>query len=155
MLCSSVLNLLATALLCNTVSALPRTRQTANAWETLPATPALPTPVNTTLSTINGVQLWLQKYNEKAGGTPIVFDHGGLGYSAYFGDVIKQLVAAGNYVVAVDRRGHGRSTFNTGDVFTYDMFANDIFAQLSEQGITKYNVVGKSRHSPISKPLTA
>lgn len=118
-------------------------RQNA-AWQTLPPTPALPTPINTTLSKINGVNLWLQKYNEKAGGTPIVLDHGGLGYSAYFGDVIKQLVANKHYVVAVDRRGHGRSTYNTNDVFTFDMFANDIFAQLNQQGIKSYNVVGWS-----------
>lgn len=127
-----------------TVTALPATRQTAAAWETLPATPELPTPINTALSSINGVELWLQKYNEAAGGTPIVMDHGGLGYSAYFGDVIKQLVAAGHYVVAVDRRGHGRSTFASGDEFTYDMFANDIFAQLTAEGIASYNVVGWS-----------
>lgn len=127
-----------------TVTALPAVRQTTAVWETLPATPALPTPINTTLSSINGVKLWLQKYNQAAGGTPIVMDHGGLGYSAYFGDVIKQLVAAGHYVVAVDRRGHGRSTFASGDVFTYDMFANDIFAQLNAEGIKSYNVVGWS-----------
>lgn len=139
---TAILGLLAAAASVNSMPA-PERRATA-AWETLPATPALPTPVNTTLSTINGVQLWLQKYNEAAGGTPIVFDHGGLGYSAYFGDVIKQMVAAGSYVVAVDRRGHGRSKFNSADEFTYDMFANDIFAQLNEQGITKYNVVGWS-----------
>lgn len=144
MLSTTILSLLAAAAFPSAVNAMPADRRATAAWETLPATPALPTPVNTTLSTINGVQLWLQKYNEAAGGVPIVMDHGGLGYSAYFADVIKQLVAAGSYVVAVDRRGHGRSTFNSDDVFTYDMFANDIFAQLSEQGITKYNVVGWS-----------
>lgn len=138
---TTFLSLLAAAA---TVNSMPAVRQTSAAWETLPATPELPTPVNTTLSSINGVQLWLQKYNEAAGGTPVLFDHGGLGYSAYFADVIKQMVAAGSYVVAVDRRGHGRSTFNSADEFTYDMFANDIFAQLNEQGITKYNVVGWS-----------
>lgn len=141
MFSSSVLSFLAAAGL---ATALPATRQTTAAWETLPATPALPDPINTSLSPINGAQLWLQKYNEAAGGTPILFDHGGLGYSAYFGDVIKQLVAAGRYVIAVDRRGHGRSTYASGDAFTYDMFANDIFAQMNEQKITKYDVVGWS-----------
>lgn len=143
MLSTTTLSLIAAAGLPIAVTAWPAIRQTA-AWQTLPATPELPTPVNTTLSSINGAQLWLQKYNEAAGGTPVVFDHGGLGYSAYFGDVIKQLIAAGYYVVAVDRRGHGRSTYASGDVFTYDMFANDIFAQLTQEGITSYNVVGWS-----------
>lgn len=141
MFSSSVLSLLAAASL---ATAMPAVRQTGNAWETLPATPTLPDPINTKLSAINGVELWMQKYNEAAGGTPILLDHGGLGYSAYFGDVIKQLVTAGRYVIAVDRRGHGRSTYAAGDVFTYDMFANDIFAQLNEQKITTCDVVGWS-----------
>lgn len=113
-------------------------------WLTLPATPALPSPINTATTAINGVNLWMQEYNKAAGGTPIVMDHGGLGYSAYFGDVITQLVANNRYVIAVDRRGHGRSTFNDADSFTYDMFANDIFAQLTSIGVTSYNVVGWS-----------
>lgn len=123
--------------------AMPAIRQTG-AWETLPATPALPSPINTSTSAINGVQLWSQRYNEAAGGTPIVFIHGGLGYSAYFGDVIQQLMDAGKQVVAVDRRGHGRSTYASDDVFTFEMFAADIQAQLTEHGITTYDVVGWS-----------
>lgn len=144
MLSTSFLTLLASAGLPAAVNAMPAIRQTSAKWATLPATPSLPTPVNTTLSTINGANLWLQRYNEAAGGTPIVFDHGGLGYSAYFGDVIQSLVKAGKQVVAVDRRGHGRSTYASGDVFTFDGFANDIHAQLLEQGITTYDVVGWS-----------
>jgi pimeloyl-ACP methyl ester carboxylesterase len=47
-------------------------------------------------------------------------------------------------VIALDRRGHGRSTFNKDDVFTYDGFAEDTAAQLKAAGIHKYNVVGWS-----------
>lgn len=146
MVSASLLSVLASVGIPATVNAMPHmhaTRQ-SNKWETLPATPALPSPINTTTSPINGVQLWLQRYNQDAGGCPIVFDHGGLGYSAYFGDVIQSLVDAGRQVVAVDRRGHGRSAYATDDVFTYDMFADDIHAQLTEQGITEYDVVGWS-----------
>lgn len=142
MVSSSLLSLLASAGV-PAAMAMPAIRQTA-AWATLPATPALPAPINSTLSTINGADLWLQRYNEAAGGTPIVFDHGGLGYSAYFGDVIQNLMDAGKQVVAVDRRGHGRSTYASSDEFTYDGFANDIHIQLTEQGITTYDVVGWS-----------
>lgn len=110
-------------------------RQNTKLWETLPPTPALPTPINTTLSDSNGAKLWLQKYNEEAGGTPVVFIHGGGGYSAYFADVINQMVAAGKYCIAVDRRGHGRSTFVSSDVWTFDMFASEIAAQLEDLGV--------------------
>jgi pimeloyl-ACP methyl ester carboxylesterase len=86
----------------------------------------------------------MQEYNKQVGGIPIVFDHGGLGYSAYFGSVIQRFVDRKHYVIALDRRGHGRSTFNKDDVFTYDGFAADIDAQLKAAGIHKYNVVGWS-----------
>lgn len=76
--------------------------------------------------------------------TPLVFDHGGLGYSAYFAAVLSRLIAKGHYVIAVDRRGHGRSTFNPDDLFTFDLFANNIYEQLKAAGVSKYNVVGWS-----------
>ncbi|EEU41450.1 uncharacterized protein NECHADRAFT_83546 [Fusarium vanettenii 77-13-4] len=119
-------------------------RQDTPIWQTLPPTPDLPSPISSKTTLINGVQLWMQKYNEKVGGIPIVMDHGGLGYSAYFGSVISRLVANGHYVIAVDRRGHGRSTFNADDVFTYDQMADDIHDQLAAAGVSKYNVVGWS-----------
>ncbi|TLD33480.1 hypothetical protein PspLS_01581 [Pyricularia sp. CBS 133598] len=113
-------------------------------WLTLPPTPQLPSPISDTLYPINGVKLWLQKYNENKGGVPIVMSHGGLGFSAYFASVIQELVKRGYYVVANDRRGHGRSTFNANDVFTYDMFAQDQDALLKAVGIDKYIFVGWS-----------
>ncbi|KAM0329479.1 hypothetical protein ACHAQA_004788 [Verticillium albo-atrum] len=119
-------------------------RQNTPVWATLPPTPDLPSPISTTTTLINGVQLWMQKYNEKPNAIPIVMDHGGLGYSAYFGSVISRLVANGHYVIAVDRRGHGRSTFNSADVFTFDQMAIDIHDQLAAAGVTKYDVVGWS-----------
>ncbi|KAK1579745.1 Alpha/Beta hydrolase protein [Colletotrichum navitas] len=135
--------LIAAAALTGSVSGLAL-RQTKPVWETLPATPDLPSPISTDKTPINGIEMWFQKYNEKAGGVPIVMDHGGLGYSAYFGSVITRLVDAGHYVIAVDRRGHGRSTFNADDVFTYDKMAADVSALLTGAGVTQYNVVGWS-----------
>ncbi|KAK2021930.1 alpha/beta-hydrolase [Colletotrichum zoysiae] len=119
-------------------------RQTTPIWSTLPPTPNLPTPISTAKTPINGIEMWFQKYNEAAGGVPVVMHHGGLGYSAYFGDVITRLVAAGHYVIAIDHRGHGRTTYNAGDVFTYDQMAADVAALLAGAGVTKYNVVGWS-----------
>ncbi|KAI5921540.1 Alpha/Beta hydrolase protein [Camillea tinctor] len=119
-------------------------RQDKPVWETLPATPALPSPISDVRIAADGVELWMQKYNEDASQTPLVFDHGGLGYSAYFGDVLSRLIAKGHYVIAVDRRGHGRSTFKDDDVFTFDMFASNIYEQLKSAGVGQYNVVGWS-----------
>ncbi|SPJ72050.1 probable alpha/beta fold family hydrolase [Fusarium torulosum] len=129
-------------------------------WLTLPPTPDLPLPINTKTSLTNGVHLWMQEYNKEAGGIPIVLDHGGLGYSAYFGSVISRLVDHGHYVIAVDRRGHGRSSFNQDDVFTFDQFAKDINDQLKAVGVREYNVVGWSDGavttlSALINPVTA
>jgi pimeloyl-ACP methyl ester carboxylesterase len=142
-----LLNLQVISVLCSLAAASPLNsiRQSTAIWETLPATPDLPSPITNTTTPINNVNLWMQKYNEAAGGEPVVLIHGGLGYSAYMGAVITRLINAGHYVIAVDRRGHGRSTFNTDDTFTYDMFAQDTFALLQSAGVTgNVSVVGWS-----------
>lgn len=116
----------------------------ADIWLTLPPTPDLPSPITTDTTPINGVNLWMQKYNEQAGVVPVVMDHGGLGYSAYFASVIQDLIDLGYYVIAVDRRGHGRSTFLDDDVFTYDDMAVDIADLLAIHNVAEYDVVGWS-----------
>ncbi|OJD40222.1 alpha beta hydrolase [Diplodia corticola] len=125
------------------VQSSPLAARQSEAWKTLPATPKLPSPISSTKASINGAQLWFQKYNEAAGGTPIVFIHGGLGYSAYFGDVISS-VSKTHYVIAVDRRGHGRSTYGANDKFTFEMFAKDTHDLLKAQGVSQAAWVGWS-----------
>lgn len=125
------------------VQSSPLAVRQSNAWQTLPATPNLPLPLSTAKAAINSVDLWFQKYNEAAGGTPVVFIHGGLGYSAYFGDVINS-VMKNHFVIAVDRRGHGRSTYGANDAFTYDMFAKDTHDLLKAEGVDESIWIGWS-----------
>ncbi|KAI6351105.1 hypothetical protein MCOR25_010142 [Pyricularia grisea] len=141
----STLMLAAAASLAAEATKIPRGgTSTTPIWNTLPDTPALPSPISSTLYPINGVKLWLQKYNEAKGRVPIVMSHGGLGHSAYFAAVIQELINRGYYVIASDRRGHGRSTFNSEDKFTFDMFAQDQDALLKAVGVTNYIFVGWS-----------
>ncbi|KAF2217772.1 hypothetical protein CERZMDRAFT_30708 [Cercospora zeae-maydis SCOH1-5] len=112
-------------------------------WQTLPPTPPLPAPISKARIPINGVHLWSQKYNEAAGGIPIVFLAGGLGYSAYFGAVIS-IVSHKHYVIAVDRRGHGRSTYLPTDFTGFEEFAKDTADLLRAQGVKKAYWVGWS-----------
>ncbi|CAG8955943.1 hypothetical protein HYFRA_00008797 [Hymenoscyphus fraxineus] len=118
------------------VQASPLTqRQDTPRFLSLPPTPELAAPISTkTFATADGAQLWFQKYNEQAGGDPIVFIHGGLGYSAYFADVMK-IIAETRYVIAIDRRGHGRSTYVAGETFTFDKMAEDTFDLLQAEGV--------------------
>ncbi|EGG08783.1 hydrolase/acyltransferase [Melampsora larici-populina 98AG31] len=131
-------------LVINNVNSTSIDRRATQPWLILPPTPSLPKPISNTLQDINGVKLWSQEYNKSPGKIPIVLNHGGLGYSAYFGDVINNLIAQNRYVIAIDRRGHGRSTFNANDEFTFDMFAKDIDDQLKSIGVQKYDVLGWS-----------
>ncbi|TID19059.1 Drug resistance protein [Venturia nashicola] len=129
--------------LASTALSSPVLETRAERWESLPATPKLPAPIKTTLTPINGVQLWSQSYNSAAGGVPLVLIAGGLGYSAYFGDVITQLSKT-HHVIAIDRRGHGRSTFLSKDVFTFDQFAKDTSDLLAKSGVSSAVWVGWS-----------
>ncbi|KAG0148389.1 hypothetical protein CROQUDRAFT_90302 [Cronartium quercuum f. sp. fusiforme G11] len=116
-----------------------------NIWLTLPKTPKLPQVESISeMQNINGVDLWSRQFNKNEDKTPIVLVHGGLGYSDYFGDVITKLVKHGHYVIAVDRRGHGKSKFNENDIFTYELFADDIDKQLKSLGVKEYYAVGWS-----------
>lgn len=139
MLSNTFLSLLALA---STAFSSPLVER-AERWETLPATPNLPSPISTTLTPINGVQLWSQSYNAAAGGVPIVLLAGGLGYSAYFGSVITQL-SKSHHVIAIDRRGHGRSTYGVSDKFTFEMFAKDTYDLLNTLGVKQATWVGWS-----------
>ncbi|KAJ8083699.1 hypothetical protein AAF712_000638 [Marasmius tenuissimus] len=129
--------------LADLVQSSPYTRRADPVWKTLPPTPQLPSPISTEKAAIDSVQLWFQKYNEAAGGTPVVFIHGGLGYSAYFADVIKS-VMKNHYVIAVDRRGHGRSTYGAQDVFSFEGFAKDTHDLLKAKGVNSAMWVGWS-----------
>lgn len=74
---------------------------------------------------------------------PIVLLAGGLGYSAYFGEVIS-ILSKSHHVIAIDRRGHGRSTYLSSDVFTFEMFAKDTYDLLNTLGVTQATWVGWS-----------
>ncbi|KAF4550744.1 Hypothetical protein D9617_16g015340 [Elsinoe fawcettii] len=114
------------------------------AYLSLPPTPKLPGTINpNSFRTADGVDLWFQKYNAAAGGEPLVLIHGGLGYSAYFGDVIR-ILSKTHYVIAVDRRGHGRSTYLANDKFTFEQFASETATLLAANGVKKAKWVGSS-----------
>jgi hypothetical protein len=74
-------------------------------WQTLPATPA-PVTGRSARAAINGISLFHVELGE---GSLVVFLHGGLSNSDYFGLQVPD-VARKHRVVLVDSRGHGRSS---------------------------------------------
>lgn len=89
-----------------------------------------------------GTRIHWEEYG-KADGPPVVVLHGGLCSIEFMGAQIEALAHASYRVLAIDTRGHGRST-NTAAVMTYEMLTDDVAAVLDARGIRQADVVGWS-----------
>jgi pimeloyl-ACP methyl ester carboxylesterase len=111
-------------------------------WQTLPPTPSLPAGTVGRHAEILGARIWFAECGPKSSGTPVLLLHGGFGNSNYYGHLIPVLAAHGYRVVAMDSRGHGRSTNDS--PLTYDLMAQDVLGLLDELKISKVYLVGWS-----------
>src|SRR5262245_62839880 len=106
--------------------ALPlRAAMAAERWQILPPTPAPIAAEHSGHAEVNGIRLF---YTDLGQGPPVVVLHGGLANSDYLGNQVRAL-AAHCRVIAVDSRGHGRSTRDDRP-FGYDLMADDVVALL-------------------------
>jgi pimeloyl-ACP methyl ester carboxylesterase len=108
-------------------------------WETLPPTPA---PIATDRSgeaEANGIKIHYAIYGQ---GSPVIFLHGGLANTDYWGNQVPA-VAAHHTVILMDSRGHGRSTRDARP-YGYDLMADDVVALMDVLKIPKADVVGWS-----------
>ncbi len=111
----------------------------AERWETLPPTPT-PIPTDRTGEVeANGIKIHYAIYGQ---GSPVVFLHGGLANTDYWGKQVPA-VAAHHIVILMDSRGHGRSTRDVRP-YGYDLMADDVVALLDSLKIPKADVVGWS-----------
>lgn len=88
----------------------------------------------------DGAKLWFARFGT---GPAVLLLHGGMGNANNFGHQVPALVAAGFSVVAMDSRGHGRSSWDGGD-FSYARMAEDALAVLDRLGIERAAVIGWS-----------
>ena len=109
-------------------------------WLTLPPTPTLPAAEKSGYAPVDGVRIWYAEYGK---GEPVMFLHGGLGNSAYWGGQVRAVTRAGYRAIVMDSRGHGRSTRNA-QPFGYDLMATDALAVLDYLKIKKVALVGWS-----------
>lgn len=108
-------------------------------WLTLPATPKLSQPIKQGYAPANGAQVFFAQFGA---GSPIIFLHGGLANSEYWGNQVNEL--AKRYLVTVmDTRGHGRSPM-TSNYFSYGLFAKDVLALMDYLKINRAAIVGWS-----------
>lgn len=108
-------------------------------WQTLPPTPAPVAGAERGVAAVNGIRLaWLRIGK----GPAVVLLHGGLANSDYWGHQIKAL-APRHTVIAVDSRGHGRSTRDARP-YGYDLMADDVVALLDTLHVERADIVGWS-----------
>jgi len=112
-------------------------------WETLPPTPELPKGAFGTYATVDGSRIWFAQWGTGGHGIPVLLLHGGEGNSNYFGNLVPMLVRHGYRVIAIDSRGHGRST-RTDAPITYHLMAADVIQVLDNLRIPRVSLVGWS-----------
>ena len=88
---------------------------------------------------INGVRIYYERYGR---GAPILLLHGGSSHIAGQGPLIA-LLKPHYEVIAVDTRGHGRSTLGDRPM-TYPLLADDMARLLEQLGVGPVTIVGHS-----------
>lgn len=110
-------------------------------WKTVPAPAALPKADESGLAPVNDIQMHYEIYNA-AGADPVLLLHGGLGSTLNWGNQVPELMKA-HKVVALDSRGHGRST-RSEQPFGYELMASDVLAMMDHLKLDKVSIVGWS-----------
>lgn len=99
----------------------------------------LPEPVESGMAPVNDIEMYYAVYGE---GEPLILLHGGLGNANYFANQIPAF--AEHYkVIAVDSRGHGRSTVSETPI-GYSLMASDVLALMDYLKIDSAYLVGWS-----------
>ena len=108
-------------------------------WKQIPAPLPLPKPISNAYAPVNNIQLYYAIYGK---GKPLILLHGGLGNMENFGN---QIPAFANdfEVIAVDSRGHGRST-RSSQPYSYGVMASDVLALMDYLNVPKASIVGWS-----------
>ena len=109
-------------------------------WKTIP--PARPLPATTASGYVlhDGARLYYATFGY---GPPVILLHGGFGDTEVWGNQVPALVRAGYQVIAIDSRGHGRSTRDERPL-TYELMASDVVAVMDRLILQRAAVVGWS-----------
>ncbi len=115
------------------------TQERPNAWTTLPPTPPLPPGGKQGFVQADGAKIFYARYGQ---GSPVILLHGGLANANYWGNQIPAL-ARQHDVIAIDLRGHGRSTIAASPM-SYNLIAADVLAVMDALVIRRAAIVGWS-----------
>jgi len=89
-----------------------------------------------------GTRVYWEEFG-KADGSPVVVLHAGLCTIAVMGGQIEPLAAESYRVIAIDSRGHGKSS-NTAPLLTYEMMSDDVVGVMDALKIERADIVGWS-----------
>jgi len=88
----------------------------------------------------DGARIW---YAAWGAGPAVFLLHGGLGNSTNFAHQVPALVAAGYRTIAIDSRGHGRSSRDARP-YSYELMGSDVLAVMDRLGIGRAAFIGWS-----------
>ena len=108
-------------------------------WNKLPKPPALPKAVRSGYASVNDIKLYYEIYGS---GDPLLLLHGGLANIEYFANQIPTF-AREFQVIAIDSRGHGRST-RSSQPYSYGLMASDVLSLMDYMNVPKASIVGWS-----------
>ena len=114
---------------------------TADNWRQLTPPRPLPPPEATETVELGEVSLHCATYGSGKPGSVLML-HGGLGAAEDFGGQISA-IAEHHRVIAIDSRGHGRST-DCDEAFGYDLLASDVMRVMDALALDSAAIVGWS-----------
>ena len=126
-------------LTCFSVLALGSPAVSEEVWKSFDMPTTYPEPVVSGYTDVNSVSLFSAEWGE---GDPVLLLHGGLGSIEGYALQIPAL-AESYHVIAIDSRGHGRSSMND-DGISYELLTSDVIAFMDAKGIDSAAVVGWS-----------
>ena len=135
----TLLRMFMAVLVCAALRVLPVSAE--DLWKTLPAPAPLPKADESGLAPVNDIQMYYEIYNA-AGGDSVLLLHGGLGSTLNWGNQVPELMKA-HKVVAIDSRGHARST-RSKQPFGYALMAADTLAMMDHLKLGNVSIVGWS-----------
>lgn len=123
-------------------------------WQTAPAPPTIDPSRTGFVTTDDQVKIWYGLSGlplEQTTKPPVLFLHGGLANSNYFGHQIDGLGTQYS-VISIDSRGHGRS-FDGPAELTYERMTLDVIQVLDHLKVAKASIVGWSDGAVIALDL--
>ena len=108
-------------------------------WKMLPAPQPLPPATESGEAPVDGIKIYYAIWGD---GSPLILLHGGLGNTEYFGGQVAEL-AKQYKVIAMDSRGHGRSSRDA-QPYSYGLMAKDVIGLMDYLKIDKASIVGWS-----------